>query len=402
MTEVASAMPKPPDPIVIDDLRVVAMRPPVTPDGPWWWRGFWRDKEAKCSRAHTFGRGTRAAIRAAAMSFYNGPMHTKTPEPVVVLSTVRDLLRAFKAHQRARMESGQIEVNSFEAYDYAGKRLADPKRSPQIGDIGLEDVTDSVLEDYAGDRLKAKHGAKTINDDLAYFLMAWRWGGKRKYCPKTELAPNMLDPKPVRTKYTPSPGEVLAVIPRLKPRYRLMLRIQLLTGARPGEIASLEWADVDFDAEILHLGRHEGARKTGAREVEPPSALFDELRAWQARTPDAWGRRDGIADRWVLGVAPVSALSVLEKQLRIVCAEAGVPTFRPHSIRSTLEDDLAERQVDPKVYAGITGHTEEEALRTYRKTTSAARRKVLRASSAARLMYGEEKVIEVDFSAKKD
>ena len=121
MTEVASAMPKPPDPIVIDDLRVVAMRPPVTPDGPWWWRGFWRDKEAKCSRAHTFGRGTRAAIRAAAMSFYNGPMHTKTPEPVVALSTVRDLLRAFKAHQRARMESGQIEVNSFEAYDYAVK-----------------------------------------------------------------------------------------------------------------------------------------------------------------------------------------------------------------------------------------------------------------------------------------
>lgn len=76
----------------------------------------------------------------------------------------------------------------------------------------------------------------------------------------------------------------------LPPRYRLLLWLQYATGARIGEIAYLEWADVDLAAGTLALGRHLGARKTGERVVCLADEVLEELRAWRDRPPETPAR----------------------------------------------------------------------------------------------------------------
>src|SRR5207344_2848208 len=72
------------------------------------------------------------------------------------------------------------------------------------------------------------------------------------------------------------------------------IELLLLTGARPIEIASLEWAHVDLDQAALRLPDS----KTGAKTIHLSTAAVQLLAAWPqwARSPYVFpGTRRGFA-----------------------------------------------------------------------------------------------------------
>lgn len=336
------------------------------------------------TRAITLGRGEPEAIAARALAEIKRGLPglgAATPAPTGTARTVRELVGMWKAHQRKRMEAGEIEERSFAAYANAARRLANAASPCQIGDVAIEDVRSSTLEDFALARAALGNAPKTINDDVSAFLMAWKWGRKRELGPARHLEPDMLRPKPARPTRTPTREEIVALMGALPARYALLVHLMYATGARVGEIAALEWADVDLHRRALRLGVHPGARKTGERTAAIVPEVVEALRTWAARPPDPPKRRQRVIpaetrDRWVIGVRPVSAVSRLVKLLPGACAAVADglglnpddSRITSHALRRWCATEMGRSGVSAKTAAAQQGHSPEMNLDYQRPT----------------------------------
>jgi len=172
----------------------------------------------------------------------------------------------------------------------------------------------------------------TVNDRVRIVVSVFRWGVTQELVPASVAdALSMLDAlKRGRTrakegtKVGPVPEFLLAAtLPHLASPVRAIVQVQLLTGARPGEIVGLRGRDIDRDAEtgllVARLSEHKTAYLGRERLVyfgpeaeavlqpflrgrEPSRPLFSpaeaeaERRARQhaeRRTPLSWGNRPG-------------------------------------------------------------------------------------------------------------
>src|SRR5262245_61435243 len=64
------------------------------------------------------------------------------------------------------------------------------------------------------------------------------------------------------------------------PTFRRFLILLKFTGCRPGEAASMRWADVLFDQRSVVLTEHKTARKTGRPRVIPLVPTTVKLLLW--------------------------------------------------------------------------------------------------------------------------
>jgi integrase len=75
--------------------------------------------------------------------------------------------------------------------------------------------------------------------------------------------------------------------------FRRFLIFLKFTGCRPGEAASMRWADVDFDQRAVVLKEHKTARKTGRPRIIPLVPTVIKLLLWmRARRKALIGLRD--------------------------------------------------------------------------------------------------------------
>lgn len=357
-----------PRPLQIGRLRAVAERPPTARDSRWWWRAYWYDADAGRTLAATLGRCTTAEAERAGAALVARGLPTKAPPAPTRAQTVADLVDCYAAEIDAQLAAGDIERNSHLAYNGALRRLkwASPGHLTTIAVLRLDALDGRHLEEWARCRvIEGRAAPKTAGFDADVLLAAWRWG-RRQGLPLAEPPPSLRLPErvPIRPRVTPSPAEVEAAIDALPLRYGVMLRILLVTGARPGEVAALEWADVDLDAATMRLGRHEGNRKTGERVVPLPAADVELLRAWRDREsdgPTTSQPSDEARARWVVGVTPSTSHNALSKRLR----RAGI-VWTPKGTRRLFSDQLATLTRDPLLVRALAGHTLTVSDRSYR------------------------------------
>jgi integrase len=122
-----------------------------------------------------------------------------------------------------------------------------------------------------------------------------------------------------------------------EPRARLLVKLLVLTGLRPGEAYALEWGDLDLEAGCLHVrrswdGKRFNAPKTraGERTVPLDGRLVEDLRTEQ-RTGDGTGL--------VFGTRSGKALSASNVRRDIwlpLLAKAGLPYRDLYSLRATF------------------------------------------------------------------
>src|SRR2546428_1220726 len=69
--------------------------------------------------------------------------------------------------------------------------------------------------------------------------------------------------------------------------WRPMFAVGVFAGLRPGEIRALQWGDVDFAAQLIHVRRSDdGPVKDGeSRPVPLSPALSDVLLQWKEARP---------------------------------------------------------------------------------------------------------------------
>jgi integrase len=75
------------------------------------------------------------------------------------------------------------------------------------------------------------------------------------------------------------------------PTFRRFLIFLKFTGARPGEVSSMRWEDVDFEQAAVMLKEHKTARKTGQPRIIPLVPTVIKLLLWvQRQSPNARGQ----------------------------------------------------------------------------------------------------------------
>jgi len=274
------------------------------------------------------------------------------------IRTVLDLMEAWSAEQARR---GDLSSNTVRIYLTCARHVV----GAPIARCRVKRLRRVDLERYRDLRLRSGGAPRTVKQEISVIRSAWRWYLDLAGLPSVALPTVRVDVRPVRSRHTPSPSEVLAVLEHLEGWARLAVVILYATGGRPGEVRDLTWDRVDLDRELVVLDG-----KTGARTV-PLSA--DAARALAVHRPEA---ADPSAR--VLTCKRSTFDSYLGPHaLRIACAAAGVTRFTPYGLRRAAVDAMARAGVDIGTAAAIAGHSPEVMLKHYRTVSADDRRRAI-------------------------
>jgi integrase len=195
-------------------------------------------------------------------------------------------------------------------------------------------------------------------------------------------------------------ADVEAVLPLLPPAVAAMVRLQLLTGARPGEVLSLRASDLEATGKVwvyrprrhktAHLGRDRlvliGPRgqevlrpwlrpELGAYVFSPAAseALRQAERGARRRTkptPSERARRDATRGRG-RPLAERYTTNTYAQAITRACVRAGVPQWSPNQLRHTRATEL-RRDHGLEVVKAVLGHATVETSQLYAERDLAA------------------------------
>lgn len=157
------------------------------------------------------------------------------------------------------------------------------------GDIPVSQITPSLAQDFIA-HIQHLTTNKTANRFIRTLKTVWNWTSRRE---PLGLNPfNTVEPYPEETprRYVPPTEDVFAVLAHAVQWERDYLHILVKTGARPGEIRTLTWEDVDFSRSSITLWTRK--RKGGARQpriINMSEQLAELLRRrFKERKSEVW------------------------------------------------------------------------------------------------------------------
>lgn len=242
------------------------------------------------------------------------------------------------------------------------------------------------LEDFRDDQLELGLSPRTVALDLSVVRMAWNWGCTegRHYVSAPLRFPRVKIRGYIQNHYTPTVAEILATYAAMATFRRtwpsLAYLLMYATGARISEISRLEWADLDIDARVIHLGRHEGGQKTGEREAPIGDDVWPILRDLERGKPG--GER----------ILPVKPESVEQGLMRYYIGratkEAEATYHTPHGLRRAAIDALCRRVPDLTAVASIVGNSLKQIEKAYREVNREDRSAAVRQAGLGALPEG--------------
>ena len=207
----------------------------------------------------------------AGLPFHEEP---KGEEPAKI--TVKEL--ADKFHKEAQADVWDL--------DYYRRQMFSAFSCHLIPYLGARAAQDIRRADVATWRDKLKADGRTSRQIVRALVTAsrlWNWALELGHLPEETPNPIGLVSKPRLNRstefYTDREvkgllGKAAEIAPGLHP----IIAFAYFTGARRGEIAALQWGDVDFDAGVIYVRRswNRNARKSGEPVTVP---LHSHLRA---------------------------------------------------------------------------------------------------------------------------
>lgn len=212
-----------------------------------------------------------------------------------------------------------------------------------------------------------KHLRATLN---CLFNTAVTW----RYLKENPAKGLRLPPgKPVVRAQVLTQAQIGLLIKHLFSPYREMVLLAAVTGMRPSELWGLRWADLDEQAQAIHIQRrlyrrHVGETKTpqSVRTIPVVAEVLVELNRHRGE-PEALvfqGARGG----------PVRGDEVLHKHILPVAKALGLPEFTWRSFRRSAETLMHNQGVSLKAQSAVLGHTNVNTTMLYAETTEEAKR----------------------------
>ncbi|MBI4570217.1 MAG: site-specific integrase [Planctomycetes bacterium] len=182
--------------------------------------------------------------------------------------TFRDASVEYLAAARKKKKASTVEVDGF--------RLGAICRAPWSGKY-LVDIGADEIERWGRQRAESDVSGAAVNRDFSLISALFRWAARMRYCDTNPLAGGKVERFSERGRARETyldPGEARALIAAADDLVRPVLLAAIHTGARRGELLSLQWRDVDLTAGSMTI-RPE-VEKSGRGRVVP---LTPTLRA---------------------------------------------------------------------------------------------------------------------------
>ena len=159
-------------------------------------------------------------------------------------------------------------------------------------------------------------------------------------------------------------AEVLAHIPGPA---RAVIQFAYVTGWRiPSEVLTLEWRQVDFDANEIRIDP--GVTKGGEGRVFPMTPDVRKLLEAQRAQRDAL-KKHGIVCRYVFQRNAKPITSII-KAFKAGCRAAGYPGRIPHDLRRSAVRNLVRSGIPESVCMKLTGHRTRSVFERYNITSA--------------------------------
>lgn len=222
--------------------------------------------------------------------------------------------------------------------------------NPRFGDLDPAVITVAEVREWVAENADLK--PSSLSRYLATLRLVLDFAGiepnpardRSVRLPKIETA--IVEP--------PSSEQVQTIIDHVPSRWRLSLRVLEQTGLRVGELAQIEWKDVDLVESRFRI--RQGKTAAARRWAAVPEWLMEEIT--ETTPPD-----DRTPERRVFqGFSADVAKNVMARG----CKAAGIPHFHPHDLRHRYASVKLREGVPVTDLAAQLGHAKKSlTLDTY-------------------------------------
>lgn len=284
-------------------------------------------------------------------------------------STVAQLLDEFIQHSRSR---GRSRKTVYEA-----ERIARTILKPAFGSVRLNKLTTRHLDELYRRLRDQGHGPSSVRRYHAVLSAALSQAVRWQWLPANPAAQATLPVMPTAQLEAISiedVGKLIESAEAANPRFAMLMKLGILTGARRGELCALRWRDVDLDkgwitirTSLYRAGEERGekAPKSGRVTVVPLDDFgLDLVREWRSTdlpvSDDCFvvsSRPDGSQP-----VNPDSLSSFMHRHSK----KLGIKLEGRNPLRHLAGTELIAAGVDPRTAASHLGHSDPAlTLRRY-------------------------------------
>jgi integrase len=188
------------------------------------------------------------------------------------------------------------------------------------------------------------------------------------------------------------PDVALEIAMDLPIMLRTLILLAAATGMRISELLGLQWGDIDWDAQIIHINRTwvygeigEGKSEESRQPVAMGKRMAHLLREWHRGTPYAEPKDWVFPSPKLRGKKPISGSQFVKDYIRPRFIKYGLidsdykGRARLHSFRHSLATALiTEENIDPKTAQGILRHASSDiTMDIYTHAQDEAKRRAL-------------------------
>jgi len=316
----------------------------------------WRDPRTGKKRTETVGRDRAYAEQAL-------EQRRRELETGVKTGITRITYDEFVQEHLWQLEN-QLSAGSYREHELVLKQfkgVCDPQT--------LTTIDFQMLERFRTARIKTGVSPATVNKGLRTFQSILERAAKRGYIKQNPFRGNrqalwVREPEPVvRTLESVNFQKLLDGC--LDDRWRAICTLGYYAGLRRSEILHLEWDDVDFDGQVLHVRNKENhATKSRKNRSVPMSSQV--ISALQKLT--RLSIRDSFVFKNLFGGQMINNVS---RDFAQIVVRAGLtddqdkPRYTMHDLRRSCATNLLRVGTPPKTVQRLLGHANLTTTMTY-------------------------------------
>jgi integrase len=253
--------------------------------------------------------------------------------------------------------------------------------SKRFKSVALTHINDEQLQEVLEEKTKEGFSKNTVNHlrwDMKHIFRRAVSIGVLKANPAEELfTPRECTNNKVRVMTLEEVALGLTVLPL---RERVIYKLAVIAGMRPGEIVGLKRKNIQGIAADIRQRIYKGEVDTpksakSVREAALGESLIADLQQWLQEAPDLG------PDGWLFSSqnmkTPISRDNLLTRQLHPRLDTVGLGWVNFLVLRKTHSTLMRERGVDPKVTADQQGHNVDVNLNVYSTTSLEERKKAV-------------------------
>jgi integrase len=237
---------------------------------------------------------------------------------------------------------------------------------PELGGLRLEEITRDRVEEFAASLLKKGLAKDTIRLRLAALGVLFNHAIEKKVVsdnPAAKVSKLYKQAKRVHEEIEPLTAEEVSLfvesVQKHSPEHYPLFLCAMHTGLRSGELAGLQWGDVDFSGKFLTVRRNvvysrvTRTKTSKNRRVDISDALLAELEALRRRRQEEWlAKGSNEIPEWVFSNREGGKIQIGNLKTRHFhkCLErAGLRRIRFHDLRHTFASLLIQNR-EPLAY----------------------------------------------------